>query len=239
VSRDAPYVQNDRYYAGLGEDGTTFVFVKNPAAGAWQLSVDDSVPVKRVRTARGLPDPSVHARVGGHRRARSVSWRIKPLDGQRVRFAEIGKDVRNVIATAKGRRGTARFRPADGPAGRRRIVALVEQDGHPRTTLNVASYRAPGTLKPGRPRQLRVKRRGSRVTVSWRARPRGRFRQAVYLRIGDGRRLLRIVPAKRRSVTVRGISRKLAVKVVVSGLSAANAKGPAARVTSGRRRSRS
>jgi hypothetical protein len=232
VSKDVPYISNDRFVAGLGENGTSFVFVKNPAAGVWRLSDDGSFPVKRVRSARGLPEPTVTARVGGHGRARTVSWNVKPIAGQRVRLAEIGKDVRNVIATAKGRRGSARFRPADGPAGRRRIVALVEQDGHPRTTLTLTSYRAPGTPRPHKPRRLKITRRGARVTVRWRARDGRPFRHAVYLKVSDGRRLLRVLPAKRRSVTVRGIARRLKVTASVIGLTAANGKGPAARRTS-------
>ncbi len=103
------------FVAGLGEDGTSFVFAKSPAAGTWTLSDDGTFPVKRVQSARGLPEPSVRASIGGRGRARTVSWRIRPLAGQRVRFAEIGKDVRNVIATANSRRGTKHFRPAGWP----------------------------------------------------------------------------------------------------------------------------
>jgi hypothetical protein len=230
VSKDVPYVQNDRFVAGLGEDGTSFVFVKNPAAGTWRLSDDGTVAVTRVRSARGLPRPSASARVRGRGHARTISWTVKPIGGQRVRFAEIGKDVRHVIADTKTRRGSVHFRPADGPAGTRQIVALVQQDGHPRATLAAGSYRAPGTLRPGRPTRLRIARHGSRLTISWRPRTRG-FRVAVYLKVGDGRRLLRIVPASRRSVTVRGIARTLGAAVTVQGLTAANAKGPAARAS--------
>jgi hypothetical protein len=228
-------VRDDQFVAGLGEDGTSFVFVKSPAAGVWRLSDDGSFPVKRVQSARGLPQPSVTARISGHGRARVVRWNVKPLAGQRVRLAEIGKDVRNVIATAADRHGSARFRPADGPAGRRRIVALVEQDGHPRTTLNVTSYRAPGMPRPHRPRRLRITRHRSGATIRWRVRDGRPFRHAVYLRLGDGRRLLRVLPARRRSVTVRGIPRRLTVRATVIGLTAANGKGPAARTISRRR----
>ena len=70
----------------------------------------------RVREAVGLPDPSVSARVTGRGRSRTLHWRLRPIAGQRVRFVEVGKDVRNVIATTSAARGQARFRPADGPA---------------------------------------------------------------------------------------------------------------------------
>jgi hypothetical protein len=74
------------------------------------------------------------------------------------------------------------------------------------------------------------------VTVRWRAHDGRAFRHAVYLKVGDGRRLLRVLPAKRRSVIVRGIARRLKVNAAVIGLTAANGKGPAARrVSKGRR----
>jgi hypothetical protein len=45
-----------------------------------------------------------------------------------------------------------------------------------------------------------------------------------------------VLPAKRRSVIVRGIARRLKVNAAVIGLTAANGKGPAARrVSKGRR----
>ena len=115
VSRDTPVVQNDRFLAQLRQDGTTFVLVDKPAAGVWTLSDDGTSPVRLVREARGLPEPSVSAKVRGRGRARVLSWNMRRIPGQRVTFAEIGKDVRNAITTTKAVRGSVRFRPADGP----------------------------------------------------------------------------------------------------------------------------
>ena len=230
VSRDAPVVQNDRFYAQLRQDGTTFVLVNKPAAGVWTLSDDGASPVRLVREARGLPDPSVTARVRGRGRSRVLSWRARRIPGQRVTFVEMGRDVRNAITTTTAARGSGRFRPADGPGGRRRIVALVQQNGMPRTTLTAGSYRAPGTLHPGRPRALRAKRSGSRLVVSWRPRPSG-FRHAVYFRLSDGRRVVRIVSARRRRLVLKNVPRRVSARIKVMGLGHANGKGPAARVT--------
>ena len=234
VSRDVPVVQNDTFYAQLREDGTTFVLVNKPAAGLWTLSDDGVARVVKVREARGLPKVSVDASVGGRGRARVLRWRLRPIKGQRVTFAEIGTDVRNAIVSTSSRRGSVRFRPADGPAGRREIVAIVEQDRQPRTTQTVASYRAPGPLRPGRPRALRLRRSGSRVVVSWRPRPSG-FRHALYFQLGDGRRLVRIVSAKRRSYTLKGVPRSVSAKVKIFALSAVDAKGPSASASIKRR----
>jgi hypothetical protein len=227
VTRAAPVVQNERFYAQLRQDGTTFVLVNKPAAGVWTLSDDGAVPIKRVREARGLPKASVSAKVSGSGRSRVLSWKLRPIKGQRVTFAEEGKDVRNAITSTTSKRGSVRFRPADGPAGKRAIVAMVEQDGQPRVNLTVGSYRAPGPPKPGKPRGLKLTRKGTRLTVSWRPNPSG-FRHAVYLVLGDGRKLVNVVDAKRRSFTLKGVSSKVGAKVRVLGLTPANGKGPAA-----------
>ena len=237
VSRDAPVVQNDHFLAQLRQDGTTFVLVNKPAAGVWTLSDDGASPVRLVREARGLPEPSVSARVRGRGRSRVLSWHERRIPGQRVTFAEIGKDVRNAITTTGAVRGSVRFKPADGPAGRRRIVALVQQNGLPRTTLTAGSYRAPGTLRPGRPRALKAQRKRSRLVVSWRPRPSG-FRHAVYFRLSDGRRLVKVVGAKRRRLVLKGVPRRVSARIKVIGLGHANGKGPAARVSVKRRTSR-
>ena len=69
VTREAPVVENDRFYAQLREDGTAFVLTNEPAAGVWTLSDDGTVPVTRVREARGLPAASATASVSGRGRS--------------------------------------------------------------------------------------------------------------------------------------------------------------------------
>jgi hypothetical protein len=230
VSPEAPLVQTKRFRAQLLDDGTTMVLVNKPAAGVWTITGDGRVPITKIREARGLPNPSIRAKVTGRGRSRVLSWKLGTLAGQRVTLAEIGKGVRNAIVTGATRSGSVHFRPATGPAGTRRIVALVEQDGLPRMTLTVGSYRAPGPLKPGKPRSLKVKRSGTRLVVSWRAHPAG-FRHAVYLKLSDGRSLLQVVAARRRSLTVKGIGRRVGAKLKVRDLTAANGKGPVASVS--------
>jgi hypothetical protein len=227
VSRDTPNVQQGNFFAQARQDGTTFVLVNKPAAGTWTLSDDGAVPVTRVREARGLPEAGGSATVRGRGRSRVLSWSMRRIKGQRVTFAEIGRDVKRAITTTASARGSVRFRPADGPAGKRSIVAMVEQDGQPRTSLTVGSYRAPGPPRPGKPRSLKLVRKGSRLTVSWRPNPSG-FRHAIYVQVGDGRRVAEVLDAKRRSFTLKGVSSRVGAKVKVRGLTAANGKGPSA-----------
>ncbi|HVY78006.1 MAG TPA: hypothetical protein VG898_05830 [Solirubrobacterales bacterium] len=223
----APYAKTKRLFAVQSGNETTYLVVKHPAAGTWTLSDDGAVPIERVRQAFGLPRPAVHAEVSGQGRKRTLRWRLRPIEGQQVKFVEEGRDVRNVIATTSARSGKAAFRPAEGAAGRRKIVALVEQNGLPRTSLTVGSYRAPGRVRPARPRQLRIVRRGSRLRVSWSA-PRQGFRHAAYLRRSDGVRQLQIVAPGRKSATFARTRRGYGATVTVTGLTHANGRGPSA-----------
>jgi len=230
VSRDKPVVQNDKFYAQLREDGTTFVLVDKPSAGRWTLDDDGAAKVTRVREGRGLPDTAPRAVVRGRGRSRVLSWKLKPISGQRVTFVEEGKDVHNAITTTNAPRGSVRFRPADGSAGKRRIIAMVQQGGQPRHNLTAGSYRAPGMAKPGKPRKLKIKRSGSRLVVTWQPNPRG-FRHALYFSLTDGTEQVQVVGPKRRSFTLKSVPRNVRATVRVTGLTAANAKGPSARAS--------
>lgn len=230
VSRGAPYARSGNLVAMLTERGTTYVAIKRPAAGGWTITDDGAVPLSRVRQSVGLPAASARARISGRGHNRTLHWRIKPIRGQVVRFVEVGKDVHRVIASTTKATGTARFHPGDEPAGRRSIVALVEQNRLPRTTLNAGSYAAPPRLRPARPRRVRIARRGSRLVVSWQVAQLG-FRHAVHFRLGDGRQLTRVTSTRARSVTLRGVSPRFGAAVTVLGMTFANGKGPASRAS--------
>src|SRR5829696_1405762 len=235
VSRERPVVQNEKFYAQLREDGTTFVLADKPAGGRWTLTDDGTARVTRVREGRGLPDPKPRVVVRGRGRSRVLSWKLRPIAGQRVTFAEVGKDVRNAIKTTNAPSGSVRFRPADGPAGKRRIVALVQQAGRPRRNVNAGSYRAPGMAKPGKPRALKIQRRGSRLAVTWKPAVPG-FRHAVHVSLSDGTERVVVLGAKRRSYTVSRVPRTVRATVRVTGLTKLNGKGPSARAATRRGR---
>ena len=230
VTRGTPYVSNAHFFAGEALNGQSYLVVKNPPAGDWTITDTGAVPITAIRQANGLPKPAVRASVTGSGRARVLHWHLKPIAGQKVSFAEIGKDVRRVIGTTTSAQGSLRFQAANGPAGVRKIEALVEQDGRPRATLPLTSYRAPAPPKPGRTSALRLTRKGKTVTVRWSAAPAG-FRHAVYVTMSDGRSLLRLTGARAHSVALGGIASTLTVKVTVTSLSPENGKGPAAHAT--------
>jgi len=123
--------------------------------------------------------------------------------------------------------GSVRFTPQTGPAGRRRIVAIVEQYGLPRATLTLGSFRAAGPPRPGKVTHLKLTRRGGSLRVTWKS-PKQPFRRAVYADLSDGRELLLIVGPKVTSATFTGVPATVGATVRVTGLTIAGGKGPTA-----------
>ena len=158
-TRAHPYVHRGNALVLVTKTGATYVVVKDPAAGSWTLTNAGPVPIRQIREAYGLPKPVVHAHVSGRGQAQTLRWQLHPLPGQKVEFAEYGTDVRHLITTTAKATGKIRFTPLTGPAGRRRIVAIVEQNGLPRATITVASFRAPGPPRPAKVTHLKLTRR--------------------------------------------------------------------------------
>jgi hypothetical protein len=224
---DHPDVRRGNALVLVTKTGATYVVVKNPAAGTWTLTNAGAVPIRQIREAYGLPKPIAHAHVSGRGSARTLSWQLRPLPGQKVEFAEYGTDVRHLITTTAKASGSVRFTPQTGPAGRRRIVAIVEQYGLPRATLTLGSFRAPGPPRPGKVTRLKLTRRGGSLRVTWKA-PKQPFRHAVYADLSDGRELLLIVGPKATSATFTGVPATVGATVRVTGLTIAGGKGPTA-----------
>ena len=211
----------------------TQIAIGAPAAGRWQVIVEEgSSPVVSIRSAQGLPDPEVHARVTGRGHDRAIAYRIEPRAGQRVSFAERGASAGTIIGEANGSHGRVRFSPADGKAERREIVAIVKQDGQVRDELTVARYQAPGPKRPSRPRALRVKRHGSTLQVAWKA-ARPADVHEIRVRVGDGRRLL--FRTRRHTLRIGGVRRGLGARVSVRGVLDTGIAGRPAVARAGRR----
>jgi hypothetical protein len=214
----------------------TQVAIGRPAGGRWRVIVEDgSSPIVSIRSAQGLPEPKVHARVIGRGHRRAIAYRLTPRAGQRVTFVERGRSAGTIIGEATGGKGRVAFSPADGKAERRKIVAIVKQDGQIRDELTVARYRAPGPRRPSRPRQLRVTRRGATLRLAWRAARRADIHE-VRVRLGDGRRLL--ARTHRETLIVRKVRRGVSATVRVRGVLDSGLAGRPAKARAGRRSSR-
>jgi hypothetical protein len=211
----------------VGSNDTYAVLVK-PQAGAWTASINEgSAEITTVATAEGLPNVKVKARVKRRKgRKRELRYDARRIDGQRISFYETGKGVHSLLGRSRGGKGKLGFSAADGPKGKRRIVAAVESFGAPREQLNVAAYKAPGPIKPSKPRRLRARRKGGKLVLSWR-RSRGAKRYLVATRLRDGRRLE--LTTRKRRLKIPDVPRIDSAKIRVAGLKADNTPGPVAR----------
>jgi hypothetical protein len=206
------------------DTNTTYFAVKNPAAGAWQVvPQDDSVAVTSVRSASGLEDPQITAHVKkGSGGKRVLTYRIKPIPGQAVSFAEQGRQVAQQLGNAHGTEGSLRFTPADGPGGTRRIIAIITNNGAPRKNLTVASYVAPPPPKPATPKHLRATRGTKAMTITWSAAKNAK-RYEIRATLSDGRVIM--VRQKGTRLSIPAVATRTRATITVTGLKADNTRG--------------
>ena len=121
-------------------------------------------------------------------------------------------------------RGKLRFRPADGPAGRRTILAIVSENGIPRQRLTVASYVAPSPPTPGRVQRLRVSVRGHRFRVSFGTAP-DASRYRVTIAGTDGRHLVRLLGGRGHKFSLPALGYEDRLTVSVVGISKLGRRG--------------
>jgi hypothetical protein len=149
-------------------DATTYLFLKSPKAGSYRVrTLTGSAALKGLAFARELPAPNVKARVITKSCKRTLAWSFAKAKGRKVTFVEQGaRTIAKIVTSAKSPGKTA-FRPAPGPAGPRKILAYVEQDGFRRAPVQVASVRVQDGLRPPAPKKLSAKLEGKRLTASW------------------------------------------------------------------------
>ncbi len=152
-------------------EGATTIALRRPAKGKWRIGVQSgSTPIAKVESAEALPAPKVKATVIGSGPHRTLRYHVDAAPGQSVTFVERGRRTYSRIGEARGSSGILRFTSADGAAGRRSILAVVERSGVSRT-LTVARYAAPGTARPAVPKGLRARRSGTTISVAFRRVP--------------------------------------------------------------------
>jgi hypothetical protein len=203
------------------DDRTTYVVLGHPPAGGWRVRIDPGPAVSSLRRAGGLRDAKVTGHVGGRGYHRVFTFRARRIAGQRIVFYERGSGVGRSIGASSATRGRLRFTPADGPGGRRTIVASVRQYGFVRATLTVARFRAPAPRRPGRVARIRIRRRGARAIITWTPAVRAHGYD-VRVHVADGRSL-RFGLARRRLTIGRTTGRR--VSVTVQAVSAAGRDG--------------
>jgi hypothetical protein len=191
----------------------TDVLIAKPGSGWTYEVLPGSVPVAHIQTAGELPQLKVAANVVRTGKTAQLRWQLGDLAGRKVTFMEAGPGApprvlkRNATAD-----GSVRFTPYLTPQRDRQIVAIVEQDGKPRSRQVVARYTAPAAPRMTRVAGLKAVRRGGKVTASWK-KLEGAAKYRVLVVERSGRRSMVSVKAPRlvlrgaqaRSVTVRAI----------------------------------
>jgi hypothetical protein len=197
---------------------TTYVVLRRPAAGSWTFTPrPGSPPITNVAQSDGYTPAKVTASVRREGARYAIPYSISNGAGQSVAFAEDGAFGTHTIGTVKGSKGTLRFTPTAGRGGRRTVYAIVSHDGLVTSRKAVGRFVAPSPPRPGTPRGVRVRQRGSTATITWAAasnaqryvvRVRGShgLRRTFYTRARQVR-LTRLAPGDKITATVTGVSR--------------------------------
>jgi hypothetical protein len=208
---------------------TTFFLIGRPEAGSWKVTLDPSspTPLVQVGSANALPDPQVSARVRSTKGRYALVWKLRPLEGQVVRFREVTKrSVHDIVSTNKAS-GTVPFVPIDdGSRGKRKIEAFVEQNNLPRAQLALGTFAGPAPHALRRPGPISFTRRASSVLARWK--PVARVaRYELIVTVTDGRHELRSLPAKTRSILIKRVSARERVTVKLTAVAANGLRSPA------------
>lgn len=171
----------------------------------------------------------VSAEVTGAGRHRSVQWSATNLTaaGRTLQFVETdAHGLQHVLDATAAETGSMDFTVADGRAGQRTIEAVVvNAEGTPLSSTDVATFKAPGWVLPAKPVRLNLKvGKKDRLSVTWQGKRAAGW--LVLVKIEDGRRLR--ITTKRATVTIPQVGRREKVKVTVRGIDQQGRRGPAA-----------
>lgn len=190
------------------EASRALVVLRSPRPGTWTVAPTEGAPaIGQLMVARDVKPVRVTAQVQRRGARRVLRYRVADSGGATVRFSERG--VRGAVAdlgAATGAAGNLTFSPADGPGGRREVVALVSRGDLPVSSTVVARYTAPAAARPATVRRVRATRRASAVTVRWRGAARATGYVVRVKGARSGRVAVRVVGARSRSVRVSGFS---------------------------------
>lgn len=171
----APLESSSALIHSIDELKTTYVYLRRPRAGAWDVEPLGGTAISRIETARQLPDPRVRARVRRRGDKVVVRWTSRRVPGQRIELVDRANGVATTIVRPTSKlRGRATFTPADPLTTRRTIEAVITQDGSPRPSIVAARYTLKAPKRPARVRKPRARRTSVGLAVRWRKARRAR-----------------------------------------------------------------
>lgn len=151
-------------------NATTFVVLPRGTAGQYTVTAPGN-DITSVETAAVLPPatPKVTTRKGPAAK-RTLTYSLTPAAGRELELYEQGAGGagRLLVRTTRAK-GTLRFKPQAGIGASRKILAVIVQNGLPRSRTALAPYR----VADGPPPKVRgLTRRGANLV--WRAAPRAK-----------------------------------------------------------------
>ncbi len=192
----------------------TVIGLQDPKPGTYQLDLLPGSPaITKVTEAEDPPPARVSARVTGRGAKRTLDYDVLRRPGQKVTFVEVAGGAKRPIGTVTGGRGRLRFTPAPG-TDRRRIEAQFELVGIGAETKTVAAF-TPPSPRLDRPTRLSVRRRASRLVVTWkRVADAARYELVTTLNSGEQR----ITRTRRPAATITRVARSSGGRVTVRAI---------------------
>jgi hypothetical protein len=209
-------------------DASTDVGLIKPQPGTWHVmqAPGSTTPIASVQYAIGEKSPTARATVTGTGHKRILRYHVSTPADTAVTFVEQASHLTHVIGSAKHHSGSIAFAPADGPAGKRRIVAELTNNGAPIKDVTVATYSAPRPLTPGRAGRLRMRVTKRAFFYSY-APPANASQVLVTIVTSDGRHIDHVVSRRTRRGTVAVQGRPDAITIRVTGIAVSGRRGPA------------
>jgi hypothetical protein len=154
------------YALAVSSSRTTWFILKAPRAGRWTVTTLAGAAPARIERADPLLPLALKASVTGSGSRRVLHWHLNAQRGVTVRFVQDGGN-QSTIATTRSSTGKAAFEVASGPAGRRRVIAVVSVDGFPRSQRTAATFAIARQVAP-KVRKGSYRLQGQALTVKWR-----------------------------------------------------------------------
>ena len=228
---------------------STIVFLRTPKKGKYTITAKPgSAPITAISHADALPGEQAKADVQsaqaqqqkkGSAKEEMLAIRAALAPSSKMAILEQSQKISHQIAEiqsqASGRAVAAqvsrhiRFTPALGPAEKRTLVGVISRKGIPVKRIVLGSYRSPSPPKAGKVRKLRVKRKGSRFTISWKP---AKNAQQYEIRFAMRRGLAtnRSVGAKKHKLVIsNAFAKRYGATVTVRAIGPLLSRGPAAK----------
>jgi hypothetical protein len=186
----AQLIRGRLMYVENTQDSSTAYMIVAPRAGVWELKDLSGGNITDVREANGEMPPSILSDVSKVRHdgyVQDFSYVYTPAPDHTISFVERGPNgTFQDLGPARGqpcqglgpephtrfpvpapRCGSIAFRPAEGAAGQRHIVAILSENGVAIDEQRVAGYDSPPPAAPAAVRGLVIHRQGTTITVTW------------------------------------------------------------------------